>query len=1340
MNENSKKSFESAITSLKNASNHCPDKENGKLWFYKGVAEYEVNKDDSSNLSECIKNLKEAVTYDYYDIEILKKLLRENPRPVDNPQENSNNILLLYYLKRYSEIINNYSNDSSHINCLPNLIKDYKNEGAYYCALSHYEFKDFKRSFEIFNKLICLNEIVKNYESFKNQIEDSSIINELNQIETDISNFEKTIKRIDINSLININSFNVIDDCCNKLINDFAKLKAKENAVLDTKKEYFSHELSELIDDIKVFRKEIEEITKDVEPYANFLKKIIPNSWYYKGLILYELRNNFKDQKLLKAVFDGFEIVTVEDNDKKEFKEQYKKFVNNKDGKNLKEYMLWDVGKKTKFVKYLNDPSNNGPKAGEILQKIFDIESQTAFEKALEEYNKIIESSQTFGLYYDKALVLDELKRYKEAIESLDEFLKNKPRDAKVWLKKGTILFKIAKDEAIETTSEESKKENKKEKSSCEEEITGIEAAKNALEKSIQYFKILIDENPGNPDHWYNKGTAHSSLAEVLIKTRDYKGSLNEYEETIKAFDNATDLNPIFALAWNNKGNAYLKLKKYNKAIEAFEKAFEINPNYYLALHNKGDALYSLGKYEEAIEIYNQVIKKDKDTNEEKQSDPNVYKSWNDKGLAYYKLERYDEAVKAFNEAIEINPTFADGRTNKGVVFYKLEMFSEAKKAFEEALKIDPGNVRASNNLGFVLAIDGELDQAKKLFENTLQENPDFIYGHINLAELFLNNGGIKRASEEIERTLNIVKGSEDTDIDLDYIYYLDGRIKIEAQSKDKQAQTEDKQIQSKDISGKYSEAVKSFEKALSFNVENPGLILWSVYVKYLCQKFETYGKTNSSEEPKPGKENVSPKVEDIRSNEFSNSIVSDLEKVLNFCSLSKMKKHTSYQQITQSWWFKKLSLIPVLIVIVIVIVAISILVFFGLVEFSILLKTTLLILLFYFLFLISFSLLLYLLGVPEKRFVFKKCIFEQALWVDRFLVFRVFKFEWIFKRIISYIKFIFNDKYLEQKIEGQKGSDRHNDSELTSLIKIKSQLIKFNKHKEIKAYTLYLLGYFYFKLQDYTTAKEKLQECINLRPEARTDKAARELLENIWKHKIKPPFWTYWFNSPVKTWRRRASGTFIILGILLILFVHAEDPQPVAWNNSTSNDSKIFIPDQINVYPYIISYYPSNNISSDSTNISSDSTNISSDSTDNISLGFTGNISPDSTGNISLGFTGNISLGSTGFLSNSNNIGNDNINDGNNNTTWNILTPARVNIYPDLPMDNFFDALLMLILILILISPSIRITETIKIALKKGVGDVSLDLGPIEAPPEFNFELSPSLMQDVIRRLDENL
>jgi tetratricopeptide (TPR) repeat protein len=89
----------------------------------------------------------------------------------------------------------------------------------------------------------------------------------------------------------------------------------------------------------------------------------------------------------------------------------------------------------------------------------------------------------------------------------------------------------------------------RKRKKPCEKEIKKIEAAKNALEKSIEYFKILIYENPNNPDHWYNKGTAHSSLAEVLIKTRKYQDAIDEYEKAVTAFDTATTLNPNFPLA-----------------------------------------------------------------------------------------------------------------------------------------------------------------------------------------------------------------------------------------------------------------------------------------------------------------------------------------------------------------------------------------------------------------------------------------------------------------------------------------------------------------------------------------------------------------------------------------------------------------------------------------------------------------------------------------------------------------------------------------------------------------------------------------------------------------------
>ncbi|MDY9925539.1 tetratricopeptide repeat protein [Methanosarcina sp.] len=924
-------------------------------------------------------------------------------------------------------------------------------------------------------------------------------------------------------------------------------------------------------------------------------------------------------------------------------------------------------------------------KARKAFQKFISIESNRYFKKSLKIYDERIKNSQNSSLYYEKALVLDELKRYKEAIEALDEFLKNKPRDAKAWLKKGTILFKLAKNEGTKTTCKESKTENKKEKSACEKEITRIEATRNALEKSIGYFKILIDENPGNPDHWYNRGTAHSSLAEVLIKTGEYQDSLNEYEEAVKAFDNATTLNPDFALAWNNKGNAYLKLKKHNKAVEAFEKAFEINPNYYLALHNKGDALYFFGKYDEAIKIYEQVIKQGND----KSINTVSYKSHNNKGLAYYKLGEYNKAKEAFNKATEINPTFADALTNRGLVFYKMEMFSKAKKAFEEALELDLGNPRSSNNLAVVLAREGELDRAKGILENILEENPDFILGSANLAELYLNSGGIERASEKIN---SILKDDKNPDSSMGYVHFLDGRIKIEdRESKEK----------------KYSEAAKSFEKAASFNVEDPKSLLWLVYAKYLCQKFEVDRKTGSSEVLNSGKESVSPKAEDLCSNELSNSIVSDLGKILNFCNTPAVKRSSLPGLLNQNRLreliltltllyglfylfdtfeiFERLDLnvqtIPniqilhytyliaiglILLVILFerkltwpIIVIITLILLFGSFSFKSLV--------------LSFGLLTATLLIILLKLLDRSPGWLVPVTIVTILITGSYSLALSALIIVTIILLILLYRIFDNFRELIDGLVDN-----LKIVKAKQFLIKFNRHKEIEAYTLYLLGYFYFRLQDYTTAREKLQESINLRPDARTDKAARELLDNIWKHKIKPPFWTYWFNSPVNTWRRRAFGTFLTLGILLILFVHAENPQPVAWNETKSDDLGSFTPDQINFYPYIVSYNPANNTTS-------------------------GPIPPE-----------------------------------NNSTAWNILTPTRLNIYPDIP-DNYFDAVLLLILILILISPSVRIAENVKLILKKG-GDVGLDLGPIAAPPEFNFELSPSLMQDVIKRLDENL
>ena len=117
----------------------------------------------------------------------------------------------------------------------------------------------------------------------------------------------------------------------------------------------------------------------------------------------------------------------------------------------------------------------------------------------------------------------------------------------------------------------------------------------------------------------------------------------------------------------------------------------------------------------------------------------------------------------------------------------------------------------------------------------------------------------------------------------------------------------------------------------------------------------------------------------------------------------------------------------------------------------------------------------------------------------------------------------------------------------ITTIIRTLERVDALSSEKSgnVKVYTLYFLGCFYYKAKDMFSAKERLDKCVKLcvklesemKEPSSTKASAWELLDHIWSYQIRPSFWRWWLDSPI--YRRHRKARFVVLaGILCTLLV----------------------------------------------------------------------------------------------------------------------------------------------------------------------------------------------------------
>ncbi|MBW1989049.1 MAG: tetratricopeptide repeat protein [Deltaproteobacteria bacterium] len=232
-------------------------------------------------------------------------------------------------------------------------------------------------------------------------------------------------------------------------------------------------------------------------------------------------------------------------------------------------------------------------------------------------------------------------------------------------------------------------------------------------------------------DNWM----AHHLLGAALAT------ELDRPAEGILHLKRALELNPSFADAWINLGNAHARAGQYQEAAYAFERALALEPDSTEGHAGLGGALAALGDPEAALAQYKEAL----------QIDPVFAPARNNLGALYMDMGRVDEAVRQYELALSANPFLASAHVNLAMALKTRGRHEEAAGHFQQALAIDPDCARAENGLGILLVEMGSVEDALGHLKRAVEIDPDYKDARFNLGVVLLGAGKPQEALPHLE-------------------------------------------------------------------------------------------------------------------------------------------------------------------------------------------------------------------------------------------------------------------------------------------------------------------------------------------------------------------------------------------------------------------------------------------------------------------------------------------------------------------------------------------------------------------------------------------------------------
>jgi tetratricopeptide (TPR) repeat protein len=216
------------------------------------------------------------------------------------------------------------------------------------------------------------------------------------------------------------------------------------------------------------------------------------------------------------------------------------------------------------------------------------------------------------------------------------------------------------------------------------------------------------------------------SFAIVLQLVFLTQGLCKVWKDGVSLWSNVVTHYPQTDVAYNNRGSEFFNLKEYDQALRDFLTAIEINPQYAAAYSNICNIYFVKNEYEKALPYCAAALKINP-------AQPNTYAILGD---IYWSRDK-SLSIEMYKKSISLSSYYLAGHARLCNAYISLKRYDDAYPVCFKAIAYNSDDAAFCNNIGNLYLNAKQYDRALSFYLQALSIDQNLPEVHNNLAVLF---------------------------------------------------------------------------------------------------------------------------------------------------------------------------------------------------------------------------------------------------------------------------------------------------------------------------------------------------------------------------------------------------------------------------------------------------------------------------------------------------------------------------------------------------------------------------------------------------------------------------